>query len=390
MNDVQIQMGPQAGLDAEQLQREWRRITWSLALAGVVFLLFLGYRIATRVERTYAAEVETRGVPIAARVAGRVREVLVNDGEKVVVGQRLVALEAGQLEIKLALADAQRATATESVRAARAQLVAAERSARATLAQARGGVLSAQSGLLAANAADKQRDDTLRQASARRERLEDEYAAAYHGSIVDAGSPEANYVRARTTYDAAQALLAAQAAEVAAAGGRAESTARRSAAWGSIVSARGRLDQAKAADAQLEAVRANVALAESQLGQAETQVKLARAELDDAVIRAPVAGTIRQLAAQNGGVAPLYQPLMTIETSDERWVVARYAGDQVRALRDGQRADVTIAALRARPFGAKVERIGRDGKVVLKLDDDAEARAVQPAMEASVSVIVKD
>lgn len=390
MSDAQYQTETRAGQIAEQRRREFRR---NVALLGFTFAVFAGllsYRLLTRTQQTDEARIEGRGIPIAARVAGRVSAVLVRDGQTVMAGQPLVQLETEPLARKLALAEAERTSGTEGVRAARAQLSVVEREARAALSQARGGVLQAGSGLLAANAADQQADATLRAARAQREKLENDYARAYQQSIRDAGTPQANYTSAQATYEAAQALLSAQAAETRAASERATSMAQRSASWGSIVAARGRLEQAKGVDAQLEAARANIALAEARLAEAETRVKLARTDLDEAVIRAPMAGTVGRIATDAGRFTALDQPLMELLVDDDRWVVAQYEGGQIRKMHSGQRAEVTVPALRGRPFKAHVTRVSSDGKVVLRLDDPAEAREVQPNMQASVSVDVTD
>jgi len=79
-----------------------------LVLAGVLALSYGGYRLyLERKPYEWSGTVEARTITVGSRAGGRVKEVLVREGDRVVAGQPLITLEAGDFPAQLAQAQAQ-------------------------------------------------------------------------------------------------------------------------------------------------------------------------------------------------------------------------------------------------------------------------------------------
>jgi len=119
-----------------------QRILLALALVGALVAV-VGYSLYRRQPRPmeWSGTVEARTVQVGSRVGGRVKEVLVREGDSVKIGQALVLLEPGDLpsqrlqaqgqleqaEANLAkVADRRASTRVQEIAAARARLTAQE------------------------------------------------------------------------------------------------------------------------------------------------------------------------------------------------------------------------------------------------------------------------
>ncbi len=78
-------------------------------IAGVVLLLaYLGYRLyLSRQPYEWSGTVEARTISIGSRVGGRIKEVLVQEGDQVTAGQTLIVLEPGDLPAQKLAAEGQ-------------------------------------------------------------------------------------------------------------------------------------------------------------------------------------------------------------------------------------------------------------------------------------------
>ncbi len=190
--------------------------------------------------------IEATEIDISARTAGRIREILANEGDFVEAGQVLARMDTAQLEAQLRQAQAQLRRATIGVDTARALV-------------------------------------TQRQA---------EHAAA-----------TAVVAQRQAEQDAADRRLARAEQLVT------SNTVSRQALDDNRASAEGAKAAVSAAQAQLAAARAGVGAAQAQVVDAEAAVDAAqaaieniRADLDDAVLTAPRAGRVQYRVAQPGEV----------------------------------------------------------------------------------------
>lgn len=354
-------------------------------------------------ERTDDAQVEGHVVNVAARVAGQVARVLVRDNQRVHAGDVLVELDRGDLDARLAVADADVDAAHAGVANAEASLSLAERSIDANLAQARGGLRQSASAVQTSRASIDQARADVDVAAARRTLAEAEMTrtrelaaqGAVSRSALDA--QQAQYDQAAAQWTMARARLTA--AETGVEGSR-----------GLLDVARGRLAVAEAGPQQVEQARAALALARARQAQAEAARTLAALNVSYATVRAPHDGVVSRRTVEPGQMVDPSRALMAIVPLDDVWVVANFKEDQVGAMREGQRAEFTVDAYPGRHFSARVESLaGATGArfsllppdnasgnfvkvtqrvpVLLRLDS-ASAVALRPGLSAEVTVFV--
>lgn len=354
-------------------------------------------------ERTDDAQVEGHVVNVAARVAGQVARVLVRDNQRVHAGDVLVELDRGDLDARLAVADADVDAARAGVANAEASLSLAERSIDANLAQARGGLRQSASAVQTSRASIDQARADVDVAAARRTLAEAEMTrtrelaaqGAVSRSALDA--QQAQYDQAAAQWTMARARLTA--AETGVEGSR-----------GLLDVARGRLAVAEAGPQQVEQARAALALARARQAQAEAARTLAALNVSYATVRAPRDGVVSRRTVEPGQMVDPSRALMAIVPLDDVWVVANFKEDQVGAMREGQRAEFTVDAYPGRHFSARVESLaGATGArfsllppdnasgnfvkvtqrvpVLLRLDT-ASAVALRPGLSAELTVFV--
>ena len=388
MTTFEVRARPLSGVRRRDKRHSTLLLVTALAVVGILL-----YRLVTRTTSTDDARIEARITSISPRVRGHVRALHVRDNQKVEAGQLLLEVELDELTSQIEVLQAERDGASATLRTARAQVALTERAAHASLTQARGGVLQAGYGLRALNATTKQAEQALRIARAHRERLENEPRRAASETASNASAQNASEgalpsPAASPDAQHAQALEQARSAEAAAQAQLDRVLAARSTSWGSIVAARGKLEEASSLPEQLEVARANVAQAEANLAQAEARLKLAQRSSAAGLVRAPAAGEVAQLSAVVGQLVTPDEPVLAIAASD-RWVVATFDDAQREHIRPGQAAKITVAQRGAEPLGAHVESVA-PSEVRLRFDHHEQARALEPGMRAAVSVLVED
>ena len=118
---------------------------------------------------------------------------------------------------------------------------------------------------------------------------------------------------------------------------------------------KGELDKARA---ELRAAQASLARTRSVVGieSAEAKVKSAEAQLELTIIRAPMDGEILKVFTYPGERIG-DDPILKMGNTDDMHVIAEVHETDVGAVRVGQRATITSAAL-SKPVGGTVEEIG--------------------------------
>ena len=86
---------------------------------------------------------------------------------------------------------------------------------------------------------------------------------------------------------------------------------------------------------------------------------LSQAELNlqYAVVKAPARGVVSKKGVNVGQVVQPGQPLMALVQIDDVWVTANYKETQLKDMRPGQHAEISVDALGGRTFKGKVESI---------------------------------
>jgi len=254
-----------------------------LALAGAGVYLWQRSQASTEdaTRLTLYGNVDLREVDLAFDAAEHVAEILVNEGDAVTAGQALARLRTEKLEAAVAAATA----VAEAARQGLAKLEAGSRPQEIRIAQAQADALLA-------------RARTAQISYARLKKLAQQKLTA----------PE----------DVDQAKAAADAAEA---------EARAAQETFSLAVAGPRVEDIAQARAELAARQADLALAQQQL--------------DDATLRAPAAGIVRDRILEPGDMAAPQTPALTLALTEPLWVRVYVPGPQLGRIMPGMRAQIT-------------------------------------------------
>jgi len=279
-----------------------RRVVFLVLLASVALALagygFYWFSTGRYIESTENAYVEADIAVIAPRVAGYVREVHVEDNQPVAAGDPLATLEDADYRARLAQAEAE---------------LAAGRSAIGT-----------------AEAATSGRTQAIREAE-----------AALTAAEAEATRAEAD--RARLERLLADGFVSRQRYELAVA----EAASRRAA----VAQARASVAAARAGVTGAAAER-STAVAGSRASAAA--VEAARYDLENTVVRSPIAGVVGNRAARVGQYVRPGQQLMAVVPVDEIYVIANFKETQIARMIPGQPVAIAVDAYPGREIRGRI------------------------------------
>lgn len=386
-------------------------------LAAAILAAVLAWRAWSRRSTvaviTASGSIEATSVDLAPKVAGRVVDLRVKDGDRVERGQAVALLdgveqrhaleraegEAAQDRAALSQARAalnqqraaqraselQSAATLESVRVRVPQAVVNERlqrdTVRAQIDQARAQVRSAaalvhsaQAGVRSAAAAFESARVTLSRARADRARYERLWAQGF----ITAQQIEEAVAAESTALEQVNAtrsdVVAAQAKAVSAAHLRDQADFALAAARASQESIAARRYDVMASEAQAIEARAALALTRAsrlltlqrqrevqaaigKLRQSEAQVRQARANLGYTVLTAPFRGVVLTHSVEVGDLVTVGSTVVTIGDLDHPYLRVFVSERDVGRVRLGEPADVTVDAWPGRVFRGRVDEI---------------------------------
>ncbi|HEV7669610.1 MAG TPA: HlyD family secretion protein [Thermoanaerobaculia bacterium] len=320
-----------------------RRLNRSrMVLLGVLALVvalvvggFAWWHLSGRIS-TDDAQVEGDLNPIASRVGGTVAKVLVRENENVKAGTLLVQIDPRDYEIAVAKAQADLDEAEANGRGAHSNLPVASASSSSRLSMSASQLAGAQARLASAKA-----------------RLEE---------------ATANAVRARQDLERAETLIkkdeiarrdydAAVAASAAAKAGKDAAEAAVNEAERGIDAARAALADARTAPQQVEIANARADSSDARIAQARSALRQAELDLEYCSVKAPVDGVVTRKAIEPGQVVAEGQPLLSLVSLDDVWVVANFKESQLAKLRVGQRVKIEVDAYGGKSWPGHVESI---------------------------------
>jgi membrane fusion protein, multidrug efflux system len=208
-------------------------------------------------------------------------------------------------------------------------------------------------------------------------------------SKADADAAQATDIRAQADFQRSQELrkqdtISAQEFDAAQAAIK-EADANLAAARQKVVADASKINEAKA---QLEATKAAVAMALAQFRQAQANVQAAQLDLSYTKIFAPCDGRVTRKMVEPGDYIQVGQMLMAIAPVDV-WVVANFKESQLKKMKAGQPALVTIDALGGRGFRAHVDSIqaGSGAAFSLLPPENATGNYVKVVQRVPVKII---
>lgn len=236
---------------------------------------------------------------ISPKVEGYIKEVLVRDNEPVTAGQVLFTIENRDFAAKVAQAEAALATQEASVATYASRLKLQQ----AMIDQAAANVRSAEADL------DRAQLDYKRYAAL----VTSDYASRqkYESTQADSRKAEAALGKARAALAAEQNQL-------------------------SVLDSQKREEEAK-------------------LLQARATLQLAKNDLDNTIIRAPVAGIAGNRAGQIGQYVKAGTQLLSLVPLPQIYVTANFKETQLTRMRPGQPAEISVDAYPDQPLQGRVE-----------------------------------
>jgi len=367
----------------------------AIVAAIVVFSLWKYYSVR---ESTDDAQIEAHIHPISAKVGGTVVTVNVTEGRRVEAGQVLVEIDPKDYQVALERAEADRAEAEAILRGSRADLPITTTSTSSQLSGAEAGVLEAR-----ANLASSEKEITAAEAQLRAAQAKiQENQAMYQKAQRDLERMNlliAKQEISQQQYDATMASTHALRAAVESAQAEAANSEQ------GLRVAQSHADRDRAKVAQAEAIERNagtgpqqVEVTQSRAQSAQARLEMAQASLDQAQLNmqytkivAPVGGIIGRKNVESGQIVQAGQPLFTIVALDNVWVMANFKETQLKDIRPGQPAVITVDAYGGHKFKGHVDSIaGATGaKFSLLPPENATGNYVKVVQRVPVKIVLE-
>jgi membrane fusion protein (multidrug efflux system) len=304
-------------------------------LAGVTALWLHGQTY----EDTDDAQIDGHLNPVAARVAGTIKAVYVEDNQYVEAGQPLADLDTSDYDVTAAQTRAQYDQAVAELHGEQPNLFITRTSNNADTATSKAQLTNADAALAAAQHDYASALSQLAQAEANNAKAQSDLAR--YQKLIDKNEvAQSDYDQYNAAAKAQAASVAAQKETVAAAGKTVEQRQAQ------LNEQNFRLEQTiQNAPRQLLIRSANIQAKEANLESIQARMKQDQLNVSYCHILAPVSGLVSQRSAEVGArISAGQQLLMLVQTSD-LWVTANFKETQLKKIRPGQRVTLKVDAL---------------------------------------------
>lgn len=312
------------------------------------------------------AQIQGHTSPISAKIPANVQQVLVKEGDHVEAGQPLVILEDPDLNLKtqqaaakLAVAQAQLQSATDTIPLTNQLNISQVQQAQAKLAASQSTVSAAQAKITQAEAAIEMNQAKVAQAQTELDKAQADfqrYQALYQQGAVSAQQFDV----ARAAYDNAQANLLAVSRTVTQAQADVQSAqAQLQQALAEAEAARGQVKETQVSQQNVKIQQDQQQLAKAQVAQAQAELALAQQQTAYTIINAPISGYVGELTAQVGQKVQTGQPLVALVPlqTEQVYIEANFKETALAKLKVGEKAEVEIDAYPNQTFEATVAGI---------------------------------
>lgn len=347
-----------------------RRAVGAFVVLVVGITAYVGYaRYSATRPYEWSGTIEARTIEVGSRTGGRVKEVLVKEGDRIEAGATLVVLEPGDLEARrmMAAAELDQAIATldklksgarpEEIEQAKARSGAAA----AALAEARHGARPEEIRAARARLESAKAVETKAKTDAERTRA---LTGAGAVSRAELDAAEASLRSATASREVAEEQLkelekGVRPEQIAQASSRAEEAA----AGAKLVEAGARVEDLRAAEAQALAAKGQLALIETSI-----------AELR---IVAPVASRIETLDLRPGDILPPNATAAVLLEDDQLYVRMYVPETQIGLVHPGDEVPVFVDSFPGVAFRAQVQHVDMQGQYSPRNLQTADERANQ-------------
>jgi HlyD family secretion protein len=297
-----------------------------------------------------SGRIEGDDAAVSAKLAGRIREITVREGDHVEAGQVLAVLDDAQIrareqqsEAMVRQAEAHLRLSQHQVTVLGEQLRQSEIGVGQARADAEGRVNEAEGRLAAAEAQLAQAVAAHAQAKWERD--------AYTRLVQKGYVAEQDAMQKQYTEEAQAAVVSANRRQV-------------EAARGAVTTAKANLDNPAIRSAQVAAIQAQILQAQADIAASQADAERARAALDEAranradlQVIAPFTGTVATRTAEPGEVVTPGTPIVTMVNLGQIYLRAFVPGGDIGRVRIGQPARVYLDSAPNAPIDAQVIRI---------------------------------
>jgi membrane fusion protein, multidrug efflux system len=369
--------------------------------AVLAVLLALGIRYlvwSAHHEETNDAYLAGHVHPISARITDTVRQVLIDDNQRVVEGQTLVILDPNDYQVRLDRVQAALDAASRQADTAEASVSSTSESARAQTTQAKGSIgeakatiQSSKAAVTAAEAGVPRAEAQLNEANATLQRDETDLHR-YEDLYVKQQVSKQTLDHQRASYQVAVAARAAALEQVHQAQAQLisaqQSVAR---AESLLMNSEGGLQSAHATRLETRVREGQYATAQAAVAQAAAELRDAKLQLSYTIIKAPISGRIGKKSVEAGQRVQIGQPLMAI-VEDHPWVVANFKETQLGKMRVGQRVEVEIDTFPKHKFYGRVHSLapGSGNEFALLPPDNATGNFTKIVQRIPVKIVLDD
>jgi membrane fusion protein (multidrug efflux system) len=288
----------------------------------------------------------------------------VDDNQFVEAGTVLVELDPRDFQVAVDKARAELADAEAAALAARSNVPITSTTTASNVSTARGGIVQAQSGVAAA-ARELDAARARRAAAEARVREADANAARTLRDVERLRGLLAKDEVSQQQYDAAAAAAEAQKAAadsarsqvVEAEAGIRVAESKLAQAHAGEEQAHAELRTAQTGPSQVTAIKAQASAAEARVQHARANLAQAELNLQYASVKAPARGVVSKKGVNVGQVVQAGQPLMALVQIEDVWVTANFKETQLKNMRPGQRATITVDAYGGSEFTGKIDSI---------------------------------
>jgi HlyD family secretion protein len=297
-----------------------------------------------------SGRIEGDDATIAAKVAGRIREIHVREGDQVKVGQVIAVIDDEQVR-------AREEQQQSLVRESEARVMSAQQQIAVLNAQLEESNIGVDQARVDAQGRVSQAEAQVAHAEAELVKAEADYGQArydeerYTTLAKDGDVPERTGKQARTTAEAQGAAVRAAQRQV-------------DVARGSLTMAQANLANAAMRTSQATAVRQQIVQAQSQIAAAQAEAEQARAKLrevqadrDDLQVVAPIDGTVATRSAEPGEVVTAGTALVTLVDLNAVYLRGFIPEGEIGRVRAGQTARVYLDSSPDKAIEAVVSRI---------------------------------
>jgi membrane fusion protein (multidrug efflux system) len=369
-------------------------IVGGIVLLATLVGLFLYYHNR---ESTDDAQVDGHITPVASKIYGRVAAVLVNDNEAVKAGQTLVKIDPAdnqaavdQAKGALELAESEARSAGVDVPRTAENVASGTSGADAQLLGAQAAAASAQATYEQSQTADLSFAQANVEKSKANAALAQADLARYKPLVDKDEISKQQYDAAKANADATASALKADEEKLA--------QAQRNIAVmkAQLDAANARVMQARAGVEGAQADRKQVSMRTADAQAKVAKVAQARGALDAAVLNlsytnivAPVDGVATHKQVEPGQIVQAGQGLLVVVPLQDVWVTANFKETQLRYMRPGQKAEVTVDTY-GKTFSGHVDSIAgaTGGMLSLLPPENATGNFVKVVQRIPVKIVL--